>query len=74
MANKRVTRRAKLEIIERLLQRMREQMEGAATKVSVSVADFVRLVQLYKELEEEQPKEVVVTWVEKSGKEKSGKK
>jgi len=32
-----------------------------------SVGDFVRLLQLRKELEDERPREITVTWVEPSG-------
>jgi len=32
-----------------------------------SVGDYIRLIQIRKELEEERPKEITVTWVEPSG-------
>lgn len=35
------------------------------TKLKVTLADFIRLTQLERELEqEEQPKEIIVTWKE----------
>ena len=40
----------------------------------VSIGDFVRLLQLRKELEQELPREITVTWVEPSGMEDAGAK
>jgi hypothetical protein len=41
-------------------------MEDTFSKkeISASLGDYIRLVQLYRELEEEEPKEVKVTWVD----------
>lgn len=43
-----------------------ENMEGKLTadEFKPSLADFLRLVQLEKEIGEEEPKEIKVTWVE----------
>ena len=43
-----------------------EKMEGKlkASEFKPSLADFLRLVQLEKEIGEEKPKEIKVTWVE----------
>ncbi|HSP68869.1 MAG TPA: hypothetical protein VLN48_14175 [Bryobacteraceae bacterium] len=32
--------------------------------VKATLADYIRLVQLQQELEEEEPKDITVTWVE----------
>ena len=52
---------------------LREQVEQKLTKegVKASLGDYIRLVQLQKELEEEQPREIKVTWVEPKGAEES---
>jgi hypothetical protein len=52
---------------------LREQVEQKLTKegVNASLGDYIRLVQLQKELEEEQPREIKVTWVEPEGTEES---
>ena len=49
--------------IARLLQRLEEKLEGETPKATLG--DFIRLVQLEKELaDEETPREIKVTWVE----------
>ena len=54
-------RRSRKELISGLLSRMEEQLDPKTTKVTL--ADFIRLIQLQRELEkEEQPAEVIVTW------------
>ena len=53
--------KSRKELISALLKRMEKQLDSAATKVTL--ADFIRLIQLQRELEqEEQPAEVIVTW------------
>ena len=55
-------------VIKGVLERMEEQMKGDGMKATMG--DYIRLVQLHKELDEESPKEIKVTWVEpKSGSE-----
>ena len=50
------------ELISTLLTRMEKQLDSATT-TKVTLADFIRLIQLQRELEqEEQPAEVIVTW------------
>jgi hypothetical protein len=51
-----------LEFVNELLVKMKEQMKSAEYKVSLS--DFVRLLQLQKELQEETVEEIKVKWVE----------
>lgn len=49
--------------IAKLLQRLEEKLAGETPKASLG--DFIRLVQLEKELaDEETPREIKVTWVE----------
>lgn len=51
------------EVIDTLLKRMEEKM--SAPDVKVTLADYIRLLQLKKELEEDEPKEIRVTWVDR---------
>ncbi len=54
------------EVIKGVLEKMEQQMSGDGMKATMG--DYIRLVQLHKELDEESPKEIKVTWVEpKSG-------
>ena len=46
----------------KLLQKLEEQMGGG--EVKASLGDYIRLVQLHKELAEEAPREIKVTWVD----------
>lgn len=48
-----------------MLTNMEEKMAGKDMKATV--ADYIRLVQLHKELDDESPKEIRVTWVEPAG-------
>ena len=49
-------------MVELLLKKMEAKLGGADAKASLG--DYIRLVQLRKELEDEQPREIKVTWVE----------
>ena len=49
---------------------MEERLE--AGDVKATVADYIRLVQLQKELEEDEPTEIKVTWVDPETKSDSG--
>ncbi len=51
--------------LEQLLEKVERQLLDEK-EVKASVADFIRLVQLQKEFEEERPREVIVRWVEPS--------
>jgi len=42
-------------------QRMEEKL--CTEDVKVSLADYIRLVQLEKELDDDEPREIKVTWV-----------
>jgi hypothetical protein len=53
--------KSRKELIKTLLSRIEKQLDSEKTKVTL--ADFIRLIQLQRELEqEEQPAEVIVTW------------
>jgi hypothetical protein len=53
--------KSRKELISTLLTRVEKQLDSSTTKVTL--ADFIRLIQLQRELEqEEQPAEVIVTW------------
>jgi len=49
-------------VVKKLLEKLEDQMGGK--EVKASMADYIRLVQLHKELDEESPREIKVTWVE----------
>ena len=54
------------QVIKGVLEKMEKQMSDDWMKATMG--DYIRLVQLHKELDEESPKEIKVTWVEpKSG-------
>jgi hypothetical protein len=69
--NSRATKSRK-ELINTLLSRIEKQLDSETTKVTL--ADFIRLIQLQRELEqEEQPAEVIVTWRDRLEKQNAGK-
>jgi len=45
-----------------LLKSVEEKLSGK--EVKATLGDYIKLVQLQKELDEEQPKEIKVTWME----------
>ncbi len=53
--------------LDQLLQSVEAKLSDKEFKASVG--DFVRLLQLRKEIEEERPREIVVRWVEPSSEE-----
>jgi hypothetical protein len=62
------TNGGRAEVIKAVLEKMEQQMNGDGMKATMG--DYIRLVQLHKELDEESPKDIKVTWVEpKSGSE-----
>jgi hypothetical protein len=56
--------------VKRIRKKVEEKLEAVAVKGTL--ADYVRLLQLEKELDEEEPREIKVQWVEPS-KAKPGK-
>ena len=59
---KRRRRRNKAAFVREVISKIEEKLSGDDAKPSVG--DFIRLLQLEKELEEEQPREIQVSWVE----------
>jgi hypothetical protein len=60
------TKVGRAQVIKSVLEKMEKQMTEDGMKATMG--DYIRLVQLHKELDEESPKEIKVTWVEpKSG-------
>jgi hypothetical protein len=59
------------DVVRTLIENVEKKLSEDAGKASVG--DYIRLVQLQKELEEEQPKEIKVTWVEPEETSDSGK-
>jgi len=53
--------------VKHMLTRIETKMKG--DKMKATLGDYIRLVQLHKELDDESPKEIRVTWVEPSEKE-----
>ena len=54
--------RNKAQLISRVIAKIEDKLTSEELKPSVG--DFIRLLQLEKELDEEQPKEIKVSWVE----------
>lgn len=54
---------AMAEELRQLLERVRTSLMSDANEKKVSVADFVRLNQMYRELEDLTPGEIRVLWV-----------
>jgi hypothetical protein len=52
-------------VVKRILTQLERKMGGEDVKATMG--DYIRLVQLQKELDEEAPKEIKVTWVEPEG-------
>ena len=48
--------------MKKLLKNVEKKLAG--DDVKASLADYIRLMQLQTELEEEEPKDIKVTWVE----------
>jgi hypothetical protein len=56
------TEEGRAAVVKKLLKKLEAQMGGGEMKASLG--DYIRLVQLHKELDEESPREIKVTWVE----------
>lgn len=57
-------RNAQARLVNKLLTSFEERL--ARNELKATLGDFIRLLQLQKELQEEQPREVKVQWVEPS--------
>jgi hypothetical protein len=55
-------RAKKARVVKQILERVEAKLAKDVEKASLG--DYIKLVQLEKELEEEGPKEITVTWVE----------
>jgi hypothetical protein len=57
-----VKRNKQAEVVEQILEKVEQKLgEG---DVKATLGDYIRLVQLQKELEDEEPGEITVTWVD----------
>jgi hypothetical protein len=52
------------ELLEKAIQRMEEKL--GSTDVKATFSDFIKLLQLQKEMQIDQPREIKVTWIEPS--------
>ena len=50
------------EIVDDFIEKVEQKL--SVGDVKASLGDYIRLVQLQKELEDEEPREITVTWVE----------
>jgi hypothetical protein len=50
-------------VVRELLAKVESKLIGD-TEVKVTMADYIRLVQLKNELDEDEPRDIRVTWVE----------
>ena len=66
MANARRSSATRRRQITQLLKKMGKKID--VEKMNFTLADFIRLTQLERELEdEEQPREIIVTWKDAAG-------
>jgi len=49
-------------VIANLLKKVEEKLSGDDMKATLG--DYIRLIQLQKEMDEDEPREIKVTWVE----------
>ena len=57
-----VAARRQARVVKKLLKKMEQKLSDE--EVKATLGDYIRLVQLQKELEENEPREIKVTWVE----------
>jgi hypothetical protein len=57
-----VAGKSRARAVKSLLAKVEKKMAG--DEIKATVGDYIRLVQLQKELDDEEPKEIKVTWVE----------
>jgi hypothetical protein len=57
-----VKRTKKAAVVEQIIEKVEQKLgEG---DVKATLGDYIRLIQLQKELEDEEPGEITVTWVD----------
>jgi len=49
-------------VVEQIIEKVEQKLGGGDVKATVG--DYIRLVQLQKELEDEEPGEITVKWVD----------
>jgi hypothetical protein len=52
----------KAEVVEQIIEKVEQRLGDGEMKATLG--DYIRLVQLQKELEDEEPGEITVTWVD----------
>jgi hypothetical protein len=55
------------QVVQNMLSLMEKKM--ASEGIKGTIADYIRLMQLHKELDDDAPREIKVTWVEPKGNE-----
>jgi len=60
------------DLVAKAIESMEHKL--AASDVKATFGDFIRLLQLQKELQVEQPREIKVTWIDPSEKESASEK
>ena len=76
MENKRARRAPKnrKKLIRSILDKIEKEFKDENKETKATLADFIRLTQLERELEaEEQPGEIIITWAEPSEKQSVGR-
>ena len=66
--DRRIQKKSQAKVVKQLLEKMEQKL--GSEDVKASLGDYIRLMQLHRELEEEDVTEIKVTWVdpEESGK------
>ena len=60
---KRGARGSQADVVERLLRKVERKLADDAD-VKATVGDYIRLLQLQKELQDEEPREIEVRWID----------
>ena len=50
-------------LVDKMIQKLESQLDSSK-EIRATLGDFIRLLQLQKELDDEKPKEIRVTWIE----------
>ena len=56
-----IKKKTQAEVVKELIEKVEKKLADGDAKASLG--DYIRLVQLQKELEEDEPKDIKVTWV-----------
>jgi hypothetical protein len=60
--DKKETAQETRDAVNKIIQNLEQKMSGG--EVKATLGDYIRLLQLQKEMNEEQPTEITVTWVD----------